>query len=124
MSERLTMTMTSWHEDGARKMRARVLGFFKAHPNARFLLCIHTHADSSTGQLCNSYNADRTVALYNTIEEVCDYFLGKEIIAALKRRTALRGLLLLACGSSMGPNHVDSVKALVRRYVWALLIFC
>lgn len=116
------MSMTSGSGIDATGLRARVFRFFNTHPQGRFLLCIHTHADVSTGQLCNSWNQDGTVALYNTIEEVCDHFLGVDIVAALKTRTSLRGLLLLACGASVGPNHIKSVNSLVDKYVPSLYI--
>lgn len=122
--ERLIMTLTSWRGDKAKRMRDRVLTFFKGHPKARFFLCIHTHADEVTGQLCNAHDPSGTLALYNTIEEVCDYFLGAEMISALQARSSLRGLLLLACGSSMGASHIKSVNSLVDWYVLILHGLC
>lgn len=111
------MTMTSWSEKEASGIRTRVLKFLKDHPNGRFLLTIHTHSDSATGQLCNSWNDDKTIALVNTIEEVCSYYLGDNLIKALKKHNGLRGLLLLACGSAVNAIHIESVKRLVQQYV-------
>lgn len=111
------MTMTSWDSEEADEMRSHLLDFFSQHPEGKVLLVIHTHADSATGQLCNSWNHNETITLYNTIEEVLTFYLGQEVVDTLQMRSALRGLLLLACGASVGTNHIGSMKSIVQKSV-------
>lgn len=64
-SENMVMTMTSWKGVKAKGIHDHMLQLLKAHLKRQFLLCIYTHADLATGQLCNTLSVDGTVALYN-----------------------------------------------------------
>lgn len=97
--------------------------YMSDEPRGRFLVTIHTHADVETGGLCNAESADSSSALYNTVEEVLHYNLGPEVLESLIARSTLKGLLLLACGPAVGPQHIDSVLALLKSSVLLYYLF-
>lgn len=111
------MTMTSWKERPAKEMRFRLLNFFREFPGCQVLLAVHTHADAATGQLCNSWNGNKTIAFYNTIEEICDFYLGSDVVAALMVHNGLRGVAQIACGPSMSTEHFVSIGSIINKYV-------
>lgn len=109
------MSYTSWKGPDAERMRIHALKYLHDEPDGRFLITIHTHADVDTGSLCNAHSSDGTKALHNTIDEVLYYNIGEEILNILSARSSLSGLLLLACGSAVGPQHLEAIKRLLQK---------
>lgn len=112
------MSMTSGTDHEGRAMQMRTLRYLADEPNGRFLLTIHTHADVDTGELCNSDFPDGVGAYVSPIDQVCSFNLGDETMSRLRDRHAIRGLLLLSCGPSMGRMHYPAVLQLVTRYIF------
>lgn len=108
------MSFTSWRGKQADAMRERIRDFLCTYPHGHFLLVIYTYADVATGGLCDSYAEDGVTALHLSVEELCKFFLGTDVLSALRSHTGQCGLLMLACGPVMGPGHIKSVQNLVK----------
>jgi len=101
--------------------------------DASFLVMVDTHAAVKTGALvfggsAGSYKsaAVDTVStnslglrgMPNLILQLLEAFMGKPIFTILRTemQTALKGLVLMACGPAMTvPGHFECVTSLVRK---------
>ncbi|KAF7967909.1 hypothetical protein HWV62_32553 [Athelia sp. TMB] len=119
--ETLFMFIESLNDEKANAARARIAEYLARWPGGVFQLVLHTHAVRS-GFLCDAVGEDGVTALYSPVDEICDYYLGKAVIRALREHHGRCGALIVSCGAAVGPGHIESVKNLIQSRTFDFVI--